>query len=85
MDWCKIGIANAISPGLGLSEYNKQRKREQKKNELEYQLRCMREGDKLRLGFVEVEKTKVTWKVRNFEFTNVHAARDRIMMLNGDN
>jgi len=85
MDWCKIGIANAINPGLGYLEYNRQHKREQRKNEVEYKLRCMREGDELKFGVVEVQKTKVTWKIRGIDFTSLYSAVERIMMLNGDN
>lgn len=35
MDWGKIAIANAINPGLGVMEYEKQRRKAQKFNEIE--------------------------------------------------
>ena len=89
MDWCKIAIANAVNPAFGVLEYNKQmnKKREydHKKNEIESKLRYMKEGDTARFGFVEVQKTKITWKIRGIDFTNLYSAVERIMMLNGDN
>lgn len=44
MDWGKIAVANALNPGLGLMEYEKQRRRAQKFNEIEYKLRIMKAG-----------------------------------------
>lgn len=85
MDWNKISVAHAMNPGLGLAEWNRQHKRDQKKNEVEYLLRRMDEGDKIKIGFVDVEKTKVTWKIRGTDFTSIYSAVERIMMLNGDN
>lgn len=85
MNWSKIAIANAMSPGLGFAEWSRQHKRDQKKNEVEYTLRRMTDGDKIRIGFVEVEKTKTTWKIRGIDFTSIYSAIERIMMLNGDN
>lgn len=89
MDWGKIAIANAVNPTFGVLEYNKQmnKKREydHKKSEIESKLRYMKEGDTARFGFVEVQKTKVTWKIRGIDFTNLYSAVERIMMLNGDN
>ena len=32
MDWGKIAIANAINPGLGVMEYNRQHEKKQKQN-----------------------------------------------------
>lgn len=89
MDWGKIAIANAVNPAFGIMEYNKQmhKKREynSKKSEIEFKLRSMNEGDTVKFGFVEVQKTKVTWKIRGIDFASLYSAIDRIMMLNGDN
>lgn len=89
MDWGKIAIAHAVNPAFGVLEYNKQmnKKREYdaKKSRIESKLRYMKEGDTARFGFVEVQKTKVTWKIRGIDFTSLYSAVDRIMMLNGDN
>ena len=89
MDWSKIAIASAVNPSFGVMEYNKRmsKKREydSKKSEIEFKLRSMNKGDTAKFGFVEVHKTKVTWKIRGIDFTNLYLAIDRIMMLNGDN
>ena len=86
MDWGKIAIANAVNPAFGVLEYNKQmnKKREYdaKKSKIFFNGTL---SPLEKLGFVEVQKTKVTWKIRGIDFTNLYLAVDRIMMLNGDN
>jgi hypothetical protein len=44
MDWGKIVVANAVSPALGFLEYEKQRKKAQKINEIDYKIRTMKVG-----------------------------------------
>jgi len=56
MDWGKIAIANAINPGLGVMEYEKQRKRAQKFNEIEFKLRTMKIGATLDVERYTIKK-----------------------------
>ena len=56
MDWGRIAVANAINPGLGLMEYEKQRKRAQKFNEIEFKLRTMKIGATLDVERYTIKK-----------------------------
>lgn len=56
MDWRKIAVANSLNPGLGLIEYEKQRKKAQKFNEIEYNLRNMKVGATLDVEKYTIKK-----------------------------
>ena len=56
MDWGKIAIANAINPGLGVMEYEKQRRKAQKFNEIEFKLRTMKVGATLDVERYTIKK-----------------------------
>lgn len=56
MDWRKIAVANSLNSGLGLMEYEKQRKRAQKFNEIEYNLRNMKVGATLDVDIYSIRK-----------------------------
>lgn len=56
MDWGKIAVVNAINPSLGVMEYEKQRKRAQKFNEIEFKLRTMKIGATLDVERYTIKK-----------------------------
>lgn len=56
MDWRKIAVTNSLNPGLGLMEYEKQRKKAQKFNEIEYNLRNMKIGATLDVEKYTIKK-----------------------------
>lgn len=56
MDWGKIAIANAINPGLGVIEYEKQQRKAQKFNEIEFKLRTMKVGATLDVERYTIKK-----------------------------
>lgn len=56
MDWRKIAVANSLNPGLGLIEYEKQQRKAQKFNEIEYNLRNMRVGATLDVEKYTIKK-----------------------------
>ena len=58
----KIAVASAINPAAGLMEYNKQRERNQKRNFIEHQLKCLRPGQYKWLN----NNIKVVRNPRNF-------------------
>lgn len=55
-NWNKIAVANAIHPALGLKEYEDQRKRAQKFNEIEFKLRTMKIGATLDVERYTIKK-----------------------------
>lgn len=56
MGWRKIAVANALNPGLGYMEYEKQRRKAQKFNEIEYNLRNMKVGATLDVDIYSIRK-----------------------------